>query len=49
MIWFCCFCKKKKKLFLAWPMGTPFLHRLDWKMVTFTGFSKIYSELLDSN
>ena len=36
------FLKKKKNVFLfwLWPMETPFLEKLDQKMVMFRGFSK---------
>ena len=30
-------------------MGTPFLHKLGQKIVIFRGFSKMFSEVLDSN
>ena len=43
MIWFCYFWKKKKCfLFWAWPMGTPFLHKLGQTIVIFRGFSNFF-------
>ena len=37
---------KKKNLLWARPMGTPLLHMLNQNMLSFTGFSKIFSELI---
>ena len=45
MIWFCYF-RKKSFLLWAWPMGTPFLHKLDQNILSFRDFSKIFSELI---
>ena len=35
-------------MFWVWPMGTQVLHKLGQKIIIFRGFSKIFSELLDS-
>ena len=49
MIWFYYLCKKNCFLLSTWPMGIPFLQKLGQKMVIVKGFSKKFSELLDSD